>query len=72
MYVAGSEEPTRHTSERLQTVRLFFYLEYTFKHALTHVVVYDSLSPEQRRPVHATVLEAIERTYQDRRAEHVE
>jgi DNA-binding NtrC family response regulator/tetratricopeptide (TPR) repeat protein len=46
--------------------------EYTFKHALTQQVAYDGLLAEQRCPVHAQVVAAIERTYRDRLAEHVE
>ena len=45
---------------------------YAFKHALTHEVAYGSLLPEQHRPAHARVVEAIEQTYRDRLAEHVE
>jgi DNA-binding NtrC family response regulator/tetratricopeptide (TPR) repeat protein len=45
---------------------------YTFKHALTHEVAYDSLLPERRHALHARILEAIEVLYPDRLAEHVE
>jgi len=45
---------------------------YTFKHALTHEVAYDSLPPERRRTLHARIMEAIAALYPDRLAEHVE
>jgi tetratricopeptide (TPR) repeat protein len=43
---------------------------YTFKHALTHEVAYSSLVGERRRALHAGVVDAIERLYPDRLAEH--
>jgi DNA-binding NtrC family response regulator/tetratricopeptide (TPR) repeat protein len=45
---------------------------YTFKHALTHEVAYDSLLRERRRDLHARIVQAIEALYPDRLAEHVE
>jgi transcriptional regulator with AAA-type ATPase domain/tetratricopeptide (TPR) repeat protein len=45
---------------------------YTFKHALTHEVAYQSLLPEQRRALHARIAETIERRGADRLAEQVE
>jgi tetratricopeptide (TPR) repeat protein len=45
---------------------------YTFKHALTHEVAYDSLLRERRRALHARIVDAIEALYPDRLAEHVE
>ena len=47
-------------------------LEYTFKHALTHEVAYGRLLQERRRALHARIVEAIERLYEDRLAEHVD
>jgi DNA-binding NtrC family response regulator/tetratricopeptide (TPR) repeat protein len=47
-------------------------VEYTFKHALTHEVVYESLLVEERKASHARVLVAIETLYRDRLSEHVE
>jgi class 3 adenylate cyclase/tetratricopeptide (TPR) repeat protein len=44
--------------------------EYTFKHALTHEVAYASLLAARRRTLHARVVEAIERCYGERLAEH--
>ena len=46
--------------------------EYTFRHALTHEVAYASVPPEQRQILHARIVEAIERRYPDRLADHVE
>jgi tetratricopeptide (TPR) repeat protein len=46
--------------------------EYVFKHALTHEVAYKSLLQERRRKLHAQILQASERLYRDRIAEHVE
>jgi tetratricopeptide (TPR) repeat protein len=78
---AIAEEPKEHLREglaRLQAAeflyeaRLFPELEYTFKHALTHEVAYRSLLQEQRKVLHARIMEAIERLYSDRIAEQVE
>ena len=46
--------------------------EYAFKHALTHEVAYGSLLQDRRRAVHARAVEAVERLYPERLAEHVE
>ena len=46
--------------------------EYTFKHALTHEVAYESLLGERRRALHAALVGAIERIYADRLDEHLE
>src|SRR5262249_22888505 len=46
--------------------------EYSFKHALTHEVTYGGLLQERRRELHARIVEAIERLFPERRAEHVE
>jgi DNA-binding NtrC family response regulator/predicted ATPase len=59
-------------AEFLYETRLVPDFEYTFKHALTHQAAYDSIPPDQRRDLHARVVDAIERTYPDRLAEHVE
>ena len=59
-------------AEFLYETRLFPDLEYTFKHALTHEVAYGSLLQERRRALHARIVEAIERLYPERLAEHVE
>jgi class 3 adenylate cyclase/tetratricopeptide (TPR) repeat protein len=59
-------------AEFLYEARLFPDIEYTFKHALTHEVAHESLLHERRRDLHARIMEAIERLYPDRLAEHVE
>jgi len=46
--------------------------EYTFKHALTQETVYESLLGEQRRALHARIVDAIEQLWADRLGEHVE
>src|SRR5262249_62143292 len=46
--------------------------EYTFKHALTHEVAYNSLLQERRRALHARIVEALEELARDRLAEQVE
>jgi predicted ATPase/class 3 adenylate cyclase len=45
---------------------------YTFKHALTHEVAYNSLLQERRRGLHARILEALEVLEDDRWTEQVE
>ena len=47
-------------------------LAYTFKHALTQEVAYGSLLQEQRRALHARIVEALEALAGDRLAEQVE
>ncbi len=59
-------------AEFLYEKNLFPELEYTFKHALTHEVAYQSLLQERRKAVHTRVVEAIERLYGDRLAEQAE
>ena len=51
---------------------LFPALEYTFKHALTHEVAYQSLLHQRRRELHARIVDAIERVYGHRLPEQVE
>lgn len=51
---------------------LFPESEYTFKHALTHEVAYGTLLQEQRRALHARIVEALERLHGGRIAEHVD
>jgi class 3 adenylate cyclase/tetratricopeptide (TPR) repeat protein len=46
--------------------------EFTFKHFLTYEVAYASLLQGQRKRLHATVVEAIERNYGHRIGQHVE
>ena len=59
-------------AEFLYKTRLFPEIEYTFKHALTHQVAYESLLQERRRALHARIVEAIEALTGDRVAEQVE
>ncbi len=59
-------------AEFLYEASLFPEPEYTFKHALTHEVAYSSLLQERRRVLHARIVQAVERLYPDRLAEHVE
>ena len=59
-------------AEFLYETSLFPDVEYTFKHALTHEVAYGSLLQDRRRGLHARAVEAIERCYPERLAEHVE
>src|SRR5262249_51064134 len=76
--VEGPEEQLRRglanlqAAEFLYEARLFPDLEYTFKHALTHDVAYGSLLQDQRRRLHAAIVEAIERLHAGRLDEHVE
>jgi tetratricopeptide (TPR) repeat protein len=77
--IAGlPEEALRGGLDRLQAAEflyetgLFPDLEYTFKHALTHEVTYGSLLQERRRELHARIVDAVERLYADRLAEHVD
>jgi class 3 adenylate cyclase/tetratricopeptide (TPR) repeat protein len=56
----------------LQTTSLYPDLAYSFRHALTHDVVYSTLLKEQRRNLHARIVDALESLYADRRVEHVE
>ena len=60
------------TAEFLYKTRLFPEIEYTFKHALTHQVAYENLLQEQRRALHARIVEALEALAGDRVAEQVE
>jgi class 3 adenylate cyclase/tetratricopeptide (TPR) repeat protein len=59
-------------AEFLYKTRLFPEIEYTFKHALTHQVAYESLLQERRRALHARIVEALEALAGDRVAEQVE
>ena len=43
---------------------------YTFKHALTRDVVYETLTGEQRRRIHGRAVEAFERLFPDRLGDH--
>ena len=56
----------------LKTTSLYPDLAYSFRHALTHDVVYASMLKDQRRNLHARIVDALEALYPERRAEHVE
>jgi class 3 adenylate cyclase/tetratricopeptide (TPR) repeat protein len=72
------EEALRESLARLQTAEflyetsLFPELEYTFKHALTHEVAYQSLLGERRRALHARIVDAIEALYPGQQAEQLD
>ena len=72
------EEPLRlglthlQAAEFLYETRLFPEHEYTFKHALTQQVAYETLLQERRRALHARIVEALEALAGDRVAEQVE
>jgi tetratricopeptide (TPR) repeat protein len=59
-------------AEFLYETRLFPEHVYTFKHALTHEVAYGSLLLEQRRTLHAHLVEALETLMGDRLEDQVE
>ena len=59
-------------AELLYETQLFPDPVYTFKHALTHEVAYNSLLQEQRRALHARIVEALETLARDRLAAQVE
>ncbi len=59
-------------AEFLYETNLFPDLEYTFKHALTHEVAYESLLQTRRRSLHARIMEVIEDLYADRLAEQID
>jgi tetratricopeptide (TPR) repeat protein len=72
------EEPFRlglthlQAAEFLYETRLFLEHEYTFKHALTQQVAYETLLQEQRRVLHARIVEVLEALAGERVAEQVE
>jgi predicted ATPase len=59
-------------AEFLYETRLYPEIEYTFKHALTQQVAYETLLQERRRALHARIVEALEALAGDRVAEQVE
>ena len=59
-------------AEFLHETRRSLDLEYTFKHAVTHEVAYNSVLPERRHVLHARIAEAIEQLHAGRLIEHVE
>jgi class 3 adenylate cyclase/tetratricopeptide (TPR) repeat protein len=59
-------------AEFLYETRLFPEHEYTFKHALTQQVAYETLLQERRRALHARIVEVLEALAGERVAEQVE
>jgi class 3 adenylate cyclase/tetratricopeptide (TPR) repeat protein len=59
-------------AEFLYETRLFPEIDYTFKHALTQQVAYETLLQERRRVLHARIVEALEVVAGERVAEQVE
>ena len=59
-------------AEFLYETPMFPDVEYTFRHALTQEVAYDSLVRDQRRAIHAAIVDATEELYPDRLTERVE
>jgi predicted ATPase len=59
-------------AEFLYEARLFPELVYTFKHALTQQVAYETLLQERRRVLHARIVEALEVLVGDRVTEQTE
>jgi class 3 adenylate cyclase/tetratricopeptide (TPR) repeat protein len=72
------EEPLRRglthlqAAEFLYETRLFPEIEYTFKHALTQQVAYETLLQERRRALHARIVESLEGFAGERVAEQVD
>jgi class 3 adenylate cyclase/tetratricopeptide (TPR) repeat protein len=72
------EEPLRlgfthlQAAEFLYETRLFPDIEYTFKHALTQQVAYETLLQERRRALHARIVEDLEALAGEQVAEQVE
>jgi predicted ATPase len=59
-------------AEFLYETRLFPDQAYPFKHALTHEVAHGSLLQERRRPLHARIVEALQRLASDCLTEQAE
>jgi len=59
-------------AEFLYETQLFPERAYTFKHALTQQVAYETLLQERRRALHARIVEALEAFAGDRASEQVE
>jgi class 3 adenylate cyclase/tetratricopeptide (TPR) repeat protein len=72
------EEVVRGRLSRLQAAEFLYEtrlppdLEFTFKHTLTHDVAYETLLQQQRRTLHAQIVQVIESLYPDRLIEQVE
>jgi tetratricopeptide (TPR) repeat protein len=59
-------------AELFYEIRVFPEQAFAFKHALTHEVAYGSLLQEQRRTLHARIVEALEGLTTDQEGEHAE
>jgi class 3 adenylate cyclase/tetratricopeptide (TPR) repeat protein len=59
-------------AEFLYETHIFPEVEYTFKHALTQQVAYETLLQERRRALHARIVEAVEALAGERVTEQVE
>ena len=59
-------------AEFLFEARLFPEVEYTFRHALSHQVTYNSLTHERRRALHARIVETLEASEEALRSENIE
>ncbi len=77
--IAGLEEESlRETLDELQSAEFLYQTrlltdpEYTFKHALTHQVAYETVLKERRRAVHVRLVKLIEELYANRLDEQVE
>ncbi len=74
----GTEEGLRTTLAHLQAAEFLFEtslfpdLVYSFKHALTHEVVYGGLLHDRRRALHARIVRAIETLHAERLSDHVD
>jgi class 3 adenylate cyclase/tetratricopeptide (TPR) repeat protein len=72
------EDELRGALSRLESAQFLYAtqlapdLEYTFKHALSHEVAYQSALHESRRSLHARIVDAMERVYAGHLAERVE
>jgi tetratricopeptide (TPR) repeat protein len=60
------------SAEFLYPTRLGADVAYTFNHALTWDVAYDSILEEERGGLHARIVDAIERIYEARSVDHIE
>jgi predicted ATPase/class 3 adenylate cyclase len=60
------------SADFLYDMPLFPERAYTFKHALTHDVAYNSLLQEQRQGLHARIVAALEALYPDRLSDQVD
>jgi tetratricopeptide (TPR) repeat protein len=58
--------------EFLYETSLFPDVEYTFKHALTYQVAYNSLLTDRRRGLHESILHCMEELYGDRTEEQID